>query len=180
VSQYCRVMARELQTLPHYQPLIDERFIENFSMASALHDIGKVGIPDGILLKPDELTREEFDTMKIHTQIGADALRKVDQRYPGNVLIRMAIEIAENHHERWDGHGYPKQLAGEAIPFVARIVALVDVYDALTSTRPYKPSYSHAQCCEIIAAERAKHFDSEIVDCFLKVEPSFAAIRAGA
>jgi putative two-component system response regulator len=179
VSQYCRVMAKELQTLARYQELIDDHFIENFSTASALHDIGKVGIPDSILLKPGNLTVEEFDIMKTHTQIGADALRKVNQMYPGNHLIRMGIDIAESHHERWDGHGYPYQLAGDAIPWVARILALVDVYDALTSSRPYKTSYSHAQCCEFIASERAKHFDPEIADCFFKVEAAFAAIRAG-
>jgi putative two-component system response regulator len=177
VSQYCRVIAQRLTTLTHFQEKIDNQFIEDLSTASALHDIGKVGIPDHILLKPGKLTYEESEIMKEHVRIGADALREVDQKYPGNILIRMGIEIAESHHEKWDGSGYPCHLAGESIPLAARILALVDVYDALIAVRPYKAAYSHARSCEIIISERGRHFDPDLVDCFVKVEKQFDLIR---
>jgi putative two-component system response regulator len=176
-SQYCRVMAEQLAKLPQYQEEIDDLFIEDLSTASALHDIGKVGIPDHILLKPGKLTEEEFEVMKTHTVIGAQALREVDQKYPGNKQLRMGIEIAESHHEKWDASGYPNQLAGLSIPLAARILALVDVYDALTSLRPYKTAFSHTKSCEIITADRSRQFDPDMVDCFLQVESQFAVIR---
>jgi putative two-component system response regulator len=176
-GQYCRLMAEQLVCLPQYQGEIDDLFIEDLTIASALHDIGKVGIPDQILLKPGKLTAEEFEVMKTHTIIGAQALREVDQKYPGNKQLRMGIEIAESHHEKWDGLGYPHKLAGMSIPLAARILALVDVYDALTSLRPYKSPFSHAKSSEIITADRSRHFDPDMVDCFLQVECQFAVIR---
>ena len=177
VSHLSRAMAEHLSHQPRYTDQIDHIFIENLDNGSKLHDIGKVGIPDSILLKPGELTKEEFEIMKLHTTIGSNALREVDQNYPGNALIRMGIDIAEGHHEKWDGSGYPHALKGESISLAARILALVDVYDALTSLRPYKPAYSHAGSRDIIAAESGRHFDPNMVVCFLEIESQFATIR---
>jgi putative two-component system response regulator len=157
--------------------VINQTFMENIFAASPLHDVGKVGIPDRILLKPARLTTEEFEIMKTHTTIGANTLRAVDREYPGNSFIRTGIEIAECHHEKWDGTGYPNGLAGEAIPLAARIVALVDVYDALTSTRIYKKAMLHRESVAIILDGRGKHFDPDIVDSFEFVEVEFQRIQ---
>jgi putative two-component system response regulator len=162
--QLCKEFAGKLGNLSHYQQLINPEFIHNLSTASILHDIGKVGISDNILLKPGKLDREEFDKMKEHTTIGAAALREVDQNYPDNIMISMGIRIAESHHEKWDGSGYPFGLSGKNIPLEARIFALVDVYDALTSERPYKPAFSRAESLAIMESERGSHFDPEMVD----------------
>lgn len=177
VRHLSKVIAEELAKKDKYSNEITRQFIDNIFEASALHDIGKVGIPDAILLKPGKLTEEEFEIMKTHTTIGVEPLRIVDQEYPGNALIRMGIDIVEGHHEKWDGSGYPHGLIGEAIPLVARIVALVDVYDALTSVRPYKKAFSHDESRKIIAADSGKHFDPDIVSSFLKVENQFASVR---
>jgi putative two-component system response regulator len=177
VSIFCRILAEHLSTMHRFRQQIDSQFIENLATASALHDIGKVGIPDHILLKPGKLTDEEFEIMKTHTQIGALALKEVDQKFPGNALIGMGIEIAESHHENWDGGGYPYHLAGESIPLGSRILALVDVYDALTSVRPYKMAYSHADSRDILISERDRQFDPDMVDSFVRLESKFASIR---
>jgi putative two-component system response regulator len=123
LREYCRVIMDQLHLMPKYEAIIDQTFVENIFAASPLHDVGKVAMPDRILLKPARLTPEEFEIMKAHTTIVADTLRAVDREYPGNSFIRNGIEIAESHHERWDGSGYPNGLAGEAIPLAARIVA---------------------------------------------------------
>jgi putative two-component system response regulator len=164
--QLCKEFAGKLGNLSDYHQLINPEFIQNLSTASILHDIGKVGISDNILLKPGKLDREEFDKMKEHTTIGAAALREVDQNYPDNIMISMGIRIAESHHEKWDGSGYPFGLVGKNIPVEARIFALVDVYDALTSERPYKPAFSRAESLAIMESERGSHFDPEMVDVF--------------
>jgi putative two-component system response regulator len=177
VSHLSRAMAEQLNKEVLYKDQITSDFINNLDNGSKLHDIGKVGIPDAILLKPGKLTKEEFETMKLHTTIGSNALREVDQNYPGNALIKMGIEIAECHHEKWDGSGYPHGLKGESIPLAARILALVDVYDALTSVRPYKPAYSHAESRDIIVAESGRHFDPNLVACFMDIESQFAVVR---
>jgi putative two-component system response regulator len=169
----CRILTQKLSILPKFTQVMDADFIKNLPIASALHDIGKVGIPDKILQKPGPLDTEEFTLMKTHTLIGARALREVDQKFPDNKLISMGIRIAESHHEKWDGSGYPYGLKGEAIPLEARIVALVDVYEALTSARPYKPAFSHEKSRSIIISSRGTHFDPDIVDGFLSVEKQF-------
>jgi len=166
--QVCKEFAGKLVELPRYHALINPEYIRNLSTASILHDIGKVGIPDQILLKPGKLDRDEFDKMKEHTTIGAAALREVDQNYPDNIMLRMGIRIAESHHERWDGSGYPFGLAGDDIPLEARIFALVDVYDALTSERPYKSAFSREESLAIILSERGSHFDPDLVDIFVQ------------
>lgn len=132
--------------------------------AAPLHDLGKIGIPDSVLLKPGKLTPEEFGIMRNHTIIGARILAEGQCD-----VVRMAAAIARSHHERWDGTGYPDRLAGEAIPIAARIVGLVDVFDALTHDRPYRPAWPYERVLEHVAKERGKHFDPEICDAFLSV-----------
>jgi len=177
VREYCRALTERLSRLPKYQPQIDQTFRQNVFAASPLHDVGKVGIPDRILLKPTQLTPDEFHIMKTHTTVGANTLRAVDREYPGNSFIRTGIEIAESHHEKWDGSGYPNGLAREAIPLAARIVALVDVYDALTSTRAYKRAVPHRESVATILGGRGTHFDPDVADSFEVVEPEFHSIR---
>ena len=146
-------------------------------MTSPLHDIGKVGVPDSVLLKPGPLTPDEFEVMKQHTIIGSMTLDAACQTYPDARFLAMARDIARSHHERYDGDGYPDGLAGESIPLCGRIVALADVYDALTTKRIYKPAFSHERAREIIVAGRGSHFDPAIVDAFIENEDRFVAIR---
>jgi len=173
----CKALSERLSSVPRFQSIIDKAYIKNLSEASALHDIGKVGIRDAILKKNAKLTADEFDEMKKHTTIGANALREVDEKFPDNELIRMGIRIAESHHEKWDGSGYLQGLAGEDIPLEARILAVVDVYEALTSVRPYKKAYTHAESCAIISSSRGTHFDPVIVDAFESITHQFARIK---
>lgn len=177
MREYCRVLSRELAARPRYGALIDEAFIDTIYAASPLHDIGKVGVPDQILLKPGKLDAGEWRQMQTHTLIGGSTLRAVDAEYPGNEFIQMGIAIAECHHEKWDGSGYPKGLSGEQIPLAARILALGDVYDALTSRRCYKEAFSHEQSRGILLEQSGRHFDPEVVEAFLACEGEFIAIR---
>ncbi|MEE8189974.1 MAG: HD domain-containing phosphohydrolase [Candidatus Scalindua sediminis] len=176
MCEYSRVLSEKLRLLPKYASVIDEDFIRNIYAASPLHDIGKVAIPDRILLKIDKLTEEEYAIMKTHTIIGGKTLREVDQQHPGNDFVHVGIEIAESHHERWDGNGYPYGLAGEDIPLAGRILALGDVYDAQTSERVYKEAFSHAMSREIILSGSGKNFDPDIVEVFVSSEDEFIAI----
>jgi len=164
----CRFIAYELSRTPDYAEYIDDVYIENIFRASQLHDIGKVGIPDRILLKPGKLTEEEFGIMKKHASIGADTLRKVQNEHPENRFLNMGIIIAQYHHEKWDGSGYPEGLAGEDIPLSARIMAVVDVYDALRTKRVYKAAYSHEESIIIIEKDRGNAFDPMICDILLR------------
>lgn len=170
---FCRLMAENLSIHSKYKDRINVEFIGNLQKASPLHDIGKVGIRDVILLKPGKLTSEEFEEMKQHTSLGANTLEEVYQEYPGNYFIKIGIEIARSHHEKWDGSGYPDGLCGDEIPLSAQIVALVDVYDALRSKRVYKEAYSNENTRGIIIQESGKHFDSSIVEVFLELEQEF-------
>ncbi|MDH5302442.1 MAG: response regulator [Gammaproteobacteria bacterium] len=174
---YCHLLASQMSLLPAYADVIDQQFVDNIFAASPLHDIGKVGVPDDVLLKPGKLTPEEWVQMRRHTSIGADTLKEVDRLHPGNGFIRMGIEIAESHHERWDGTGYPNGLQGEQIPLAARIVAIADVYDALRSKRSYKDGFSHEKSCAIILEGRGGQFDPAIVDLFEQLATEFARIR---
>ncbi|HEY9199696.1 MAG TPA: HD domain-containing phosphohydrolase [Gammaproteobacteria bacterium] len=177
MREYCVILARQLAELPRYRDLITQAFKDNLYAASPLHDIGKVGIPDEILRKRGRLTPDEWKIMRTHPLIGGDTLREVDRQYPGNAFIRTGIDIAECHHERWDGGGYPRGLSGEQIPLVARILALADVYDALTSRRCYKEAFPHDQSRDIIVAQSGKHFDAEVVQAFLIREQEFIQVR---
>ena len=142
-----------------------------------MHDIGKVGIPDEILAKPGKLTDEEFQIMKTHTDIGRRVLSQaLDPDHPVP-LLQMCIDIAHGHHERYDGKGYPRRTRGEDIPLSARIIALVDAYDAITSRRRYKDAKPHEQAVEIIRCEAGRHFDPVIVAAFLRCEGQFDGVR---
>ena len=157
-----------IQRIGHYANVIaidmgmSENKAQQIKTASIMHDVGKIGIPDEILLKPGKLTLEEFDQIKKHTTIGYELLSGIESD-----LIKEAANIAISHHEKWDGSGYPKGLAGETIPLSGRIVAIVDVFDALTSERPYKEAWSNERAVDLIREQKGKHFDPKIVDLFL-------------
>ncbi|MFT4004424.1 MAG: HD domain-containing phosphohydrolase [Lacrimispora sp.] len=146
-------------------------------LSSPLHDIGKVGIPDQILLKPGKLTPEEYEIMKNHAVLGGDAILSVEKLIGGaETFLTCAREIAYFHHEKWDGSGYPSGLSREAIPLPARLMAVVDVYDALTSRRIYKEAVSHEKAVSIIREDAGKHFDPDVVNAFLALEEKFKGI----
>ncbi|RJO66218.1 MAG: response regulator [Myxococcales bacterium] len=176
VQAYCHLLISDMGRRGLYHDKITDEYVENLSHANPLHDIGKVGIPDRILLKPAKLTDKEFDTMKTHTTLGAGTLEVVQQKYPQNSFIQVGIEIARSHHERWDGSGYPQGLAGENIPLSARITAIADVYDALRSKRPYKPAFTHEESLAIIEKSAGSHFDPSLVESFLKQSKEFVRI----
>ena len=159
-----------------YAELTESCYAQNLYFACSLHDIGKVGIPDRVLLKPSGLTIEEFELMKTHTLLGAETLQTVYEKYPNNQLIKMAQAIARWHHERWDGSGYPDGLAGNAIPLSARIMSVVDVYDALRSKRPYKDGFSHQKSLDIMSASSGHQFDPAILSAFMYVEQELERI----
>jgi putative two-component system response regulator len=179
VQAFCRLLTQQLAVASPYRAEVDESFIDNIHHASPLHDIGKVGVSDRVLLKPARLTPEEFELIKTHASLGARTLEAVQQQYPRNTLVTMGIDIARSHHEKWDGSGYPDRLVGEAIPLSARIMALADVYDALRSPRCYKDAFSHEKSREIIRQGAAAHFDPVIVEAFCAVEREFDAIWTG-
>jgi response regulator RpfG family c-di-GMP phosphodiesterase len=163
---YMRVI---LESLRGSQPF-SRQGIETIAAASVLHDIGKIGIPDSILLKRGKLERDEMKIMETHTTLGANAILETMRYLKGNGSLMYAREIAEYHHERWDGEGYPHGLRGTAIPFTARIMAVVDAYDALRSVRPYKEAYSHEVAMQTIESESGSHFDPEVVDALFERE----------
>ena len=166
LTETCRVVASILSFNSVYSEQLNYSFIYNLQQACLLHDIGKVGIPDSILLKPGKLTREEFEVMKQHTTIGAQTLEEAYPRFQHNSILKMAIDIAFYHHERWDGKGYPKGLKGDEIPLSAQIVAICDVYDAIRSVRSYKPAYSHEESLAEIRRECGTHFNPALCDAF--------------
>ena len=170
---FCRLLATKLSEQPRYRGQIGSSYVENIHHASSLHDIGKVGIPDSILLKPGKLSREEFETVKTHAALGAQTLEAVRSKYPRNAFISMGIAIARSHHEKWDGSGYPDGLSGEDIPLSARIMAVADVYDALRSKRCYKPVFSHEKSRAIIVESSGTQFDPSLVEAFVELEEQF-------
>lgn len=177
IRLYTGILIKELADLSEFSDIITHSFIEGILRSSVLHDIGKVGIPDAILLKPGRLTDDEFVEMKRHCQYGGEILAGAETEEAGISFLNLAQEIARYHHERWNGTGYPDGLAGENIPFAARVVALADVYDALTSTRVYKAAYTHEEAKDLIIRERGEHFDPVIVDAFLRREFDFKESR---
>jgi len=169
-QNYVKLLAQELRRQGKFAAQLDETAIELLYKSAPLHDIGKVGIPDAILLKPGKLTPEEFTVMKTHTTLGRDAILAAEKLLDEpNSFLQYAREIAYCHQEKWDGSGYPQGLAGETIPLSARLMAVADVYDALISRRVYKPPFPHAEAVEIIRAGRGAHFDPAMVDAFLAV-----------
>lgn len=175
IGLYARVLADTMR--PNHAE-INAKWIDRLVLASSLHDIGKVGIPDSILLKPGLLTDEERATMQKHTLIGADTLLAIRAKLGADEFIDMGIEIALQHHEKWDGTGYPFGLSRTDISLAARIVALADFYDAVTSKRVYKDAMSHEQASNLIRNLRASHFDPEVADAFFANEREFNVIRA--
>ena len=178
IRTYSHLIAKELSTSKQYKGYIDKKYISNIYYSSPLHDIGKVGISDGILLKPGKLTLEEFDIMKSHTIIGGKTLEDAEKqlRKKTKSFLSMGKNIAYCHHEKWDGSGYPFGLKGTEIPLSARIVSLADVYDALTSKRVYKDAMTHDIAKDIIIQGSEKHFDPVIIESFYKLEKKFKEI----
>jgi putative two-component system response regulator len=175
-ASFCRMLAQKARTVPEYADIVTDTFIDTIYKASPLHDIGKVGIPDSILLKPEKLTDDEFAIMKTHVRIGYETLAKVAQQYDKNEFLKMGMDIAQYHHEKWDGTGYNEGLKGNDIPLAARIMALADVYDALRSKRVYKEAFSHEKSMEIIASNKGTHFDPVLVDLLILYNEEFKAL----
>lgn len=176
-QSYVRALARSLRNHPRFSAMLTEDFIELLARSAPLHDIGKVGIPDSILKKPGPLTPEEWEIMKTHARLGAEAIELAERDADRPVaFLALAKEIAHWHHERWDGKGYPDGLRGVAIPVSARLMALADVFDALVTPRVYKPPMSYEQARQIIAQGRESHFDPDLVDAFLASFDEFVAI----
>lgn len=176
-QSYVRALARRLRTHPRFSGLLSEDYIEQLAKSAPLHDIGKVGIPDHILLKAGKLTAEEWAIMKTHAKLGSEAIEQAERDAVKPVaFLAIAKEIAHWHHEKWDGSGYPDGLRGDAIPIPARLMALADVFDALISRRVYKPPMPFAQAREIIVADRGRHFDPDVVDAFVAVFGEFVDI----
>jgi response regulator RpfG family c-di-GMP phosphodiesterase len=177
LQRYSRSLAQAAADLPTFASQIDEAFIGLVACCAPLHDIGKVGIPDHILLKPGKLTPEERIIMQSHTLIGADTLTEVAEHHGTAVaFLQMAIDIARHHHERYDGAGYPDRLASTNIPLAARIVAIGDVYDALRSRRAYKPALTHAAAVQIMTHESPGHFDPALMQAFQRCADEFDKI----
>jgi putative two-component system response regulator len=174
---YVQRMATGLAGHPRFAAFLTPHNIDLLTKSAPLHDIGKVGIPDHILLKPGSLTPDEWEIMRTHARLGSDAIEQAeaDVESPVEFLV-LAKEIAHWHHEKWDGSGYPDGLAGDAIPISARLMALADVFDALISQRVYKPAMTYEAARDIIAAGRGKHFDADVVDVFLNGFGDFVAI----
>jgi putative two-component system response regulator len=173
---YVRLLATQLQNHPNFKEFLNAAMIEDLWKSAPLHDVGKVGVPDSILLKPGKLTPEEFAEIKNHTIYGRDALTVSASKLGSNSFLRIAQEMSYTHHEKWDGSGYPQGLKGTDIPVSGRLMTVADVYDALISRRVYKPSLSHSQAVDIIKSGRDTAFDPEIVDVFLEFEDNFRRI----
>lgn len=177
IQAFSRILATEISNQIKYKSQATEQFISDIGLASILHDIGKVGIPDAVLLKPGKLTAEEFETIKQHSRMGSDALKDIEAKYQSETFISMAKDITLYHHERWNGKGYPEGLEGDGIPLAARIVSLVDVYDALTCKLVYKEAFSHDQAIKIIVKERGQQFDPDVVDAFMSCNKEFVRVQ---
>ncbi|CAK0750694.1 putative cyclic di-GMP phosphodiesterase VC_1348 [Gammaproteobacteria bacterium] len=172
-QNYVSLLANHLHHHPRFAVLREVNMIKLLYKSSPLHDMGKVGVPDYILLKPGKLTDEEFVEMKKHAEYGWKTLTIALRQMGNNSFLRVAAEIAYTHHEKWDGSGYPRNLAGEEIPVSGRLMALADVYDALISRRVYKAAMSHNQATAIIVEGRCQHFDPDVVDAFIALQKQF-------
>lgn len=178
-QHYIYALCNHLRHKKKFGSVLTDEYIDEVYKAAPLHDIGKVGIPDSILLKPGRLTPEEFEVMKRHPVYGKVAIEKAEKRIGASInFLQVAKEIAYSHHEKWDGTGYPEGLSGTAIPLSARLMALADVYDALISRRPYKKPFSHHDAVAFIVAGRATHFDPDLVDAFIEINSAFQSIAS--
>lgn len=177
-QRYVRALALHLRNHPDFSSELDDDTIDLLFKSAPLHDVGKVGIPDHILLKPGKLSDEEFETMKTHTILGGDSLKIAEERLGSSSFLNLATEIALTHHERWDGNGYPRGIRSNEIPLSGRLMAVADVYDALISKRVYKEAFSHDKAKAIITEWRGKNFDPRVVDAFFEIEHEFQEIAA--
>jgi putative two-component system response regulator len=175
-QKYIRELALELRTKEEYKDILTDEYIELLYKSAPLHDIGKVGVKDSILLKPGKLTDEEFEEMKKHTIYGGESLMVGIEELGEESFLTLAKEIAITHHEKWDGSGYPMELSKQEIPLSGRLMALSDVYDALISKRVYKSAFTHEEAKKIILESRGTHFDPDVVDAFIKRETKFIEI----
>lgn len=178
---YVKVLAQELAKLPKYAQMLNPETIDSYAKAAPLHDIGKVGIPDQILSKPGKHTPEEWEIMKSHARVGAEAIWRAiqdEEDQAGLDFLRIAMDIAHYHHEKWDGSGYPEGLRGDQIPLCARMMAVADMFDALLSKRVYKPAFTLEKTQEMVIDGRGKHFDPEVIDAFVARVEDFSAIAA--
>jgi putative two-component system response regulator len=190
-QHYVRTLANQLRDHPRYREFLTEENIDALYKLAPLHDIGKVGIPDHILLKPAKLTAEEFEVMKKHPALGGDVLTAAESSLPApSRFLHIARDIATGHHEKWDGSGYPEGLKGDDIPIPARLMAVADVYDALISQHAYRDAFTHEEAVAIIAhghythadavkaidQARGEHFDPDVIDAFLAVQDEFRKI----
>ena len=177
IQLYVKALAERLRNHPRFEAVLNERMIELLYKSAPLHDIGKIGIPDSILLKPGKLTVEEFEVMKTHTTLGRKAIEDAERRLGMRVaFLSVSKEIAYSHQEKWDGSGYPQGLAGDQIPVSARLMAVADVYDALINKRVYKAAFSHDQTCSTIVKGKGTHFDPDMVDAFVSIAEDFRSI----
>jgi putative two-component system response regulator len=175
-QNYVHLLSTRLRNHPKFMTYLDDRRIELIYRAAPLHDIGKVGVPDRVLLKPGKLTDDEWVEMKKHTEYGLHAIENAEKELGNTPLLDVAKAIAYTHHERWDGTGYPVGLKGDEIPISGRLMAIADVYDALISKRVYKEAFPHEKAVEIIQSERGTHFDPDITDAFLAEQDEFKRI----
>ena len=175
-KNYLRLLATHLKNHPKFAHFLNDTVIDQLCKSAPLHDIGKVGVRDHILLKPDKLTVDEFEQIKKHTIYGHDTIKVSEQKLGSHSFLSLAREIAFSHHEKWDGTGYPKGCRGEEIPISGRLMALADVYDALISKRVYKAPFSHEEAVEIISSGRGSQFDPVIVDAFMEIAEEFRQI----
>lgn len=176
-QHYVKLLAELLRDHPRFRHFLNDETIHLLFKSAPLHDIGKVGIPDHILLKPGRLTKEEFEIMMTHTTLGRDAIQRAEDQLGFPVdFLRLAKEIAYSHQEKWDGSGYPKGLSGDDIPISARLMAVADVYDALISHRVYKPGMPHEEAVDIIRQGGGWHFDPDVCAAFLSATEQFKAI----
>ncbi len=177
-QHYLLALAKHLKKIDKYKNSLDDETIIRWYKSAPLHDVGKVGVPDYILLKPSHLTESEFNTMKGHARLGKEAIESVTEMLGDNSFLNSAAEIAYTHHEKWDGTGYPRQLKGDDIPLSGRLMAVADVYDALVCKRCYKAPFSHEYAKDYLLQGKGTHFDPDIIDAFLVLEDTFQEIAA--
>jgi response regulator RpfG family c-di-GMP phosphodiesterase len=175
---YTKLLAEQLAAHPRFHDYLTPERIDLLASLAPLHDIGKVGVPDHLLNKPGQLTGDELDEMKKHPSYGRDVILRAERQsgVHDDAILTVAKEIVYTHHEWWDGHGYPRGLQGEQIPIEGRLIALVDVYDALTTTRVYRPPMPHDEAVDLIVDGKGTHFDPAVVEAFLRVAPTLRDI----
>lgn len=176
-TAYFEILIRELAKMPEYEEEMNEEIIEDLLRASTLHDIGKVGISDAILKKPGPLDKMEFAEMKKHSEIGANMIEKIEAQASYDSFLSYAKDMAWFHHEKWDGTGYPCGLKGQLIPAYVRALSIVDVYDALTSVRPYKRAFTHEEALDIITQDNGKFYDPAIYDTFMRMNEAIREVE---